>query len=72
MNADTKLPDDQVKIKLSICTSCKGFVRAAVDHKLTTVERNRFAKEAMQFNLEIRTIPLLDYRKQEIPFCMCD
>jgi hypothetical protein len=66
-----KLPDDKVIIKISVCQKCNGVVRTAVKHMLQTKSKNEFMKEAMQYNLAIKEIPLLEMRKAEIKWCKC-
>lgn len=68
---EEKLPDEKVKIKLSICGKCSGIVRAAVVHQMTVKSRNSFMKEVMQYNLSVKEIPLLEYRENKIPWCSC-
>lgn len=66
-----EIPDDQVRIKQSICGVCNGWVRSAVAHMLSTRESTDFAKEAMKYNLSIREIPLKEYREQKVSMCAC-
>lgn len=68
---DERLPDEQVKVKMSVCSVCNGWVRVATAHHLDAKERNEFAREAMKYNLAIREIPLLEFRASDIPMCMC-
>ncbi len=66
-----KLPDEDVKIKLSTCNECNGIVRAAVEHMMTTKTRNEFTKEVMKYNLTVSEQPLLEYRSKIAKWCKC-
>lgn len=63
------LSDEEVKIKLSLCNTCNGIVRAAAEHMMTTKSKNEFAKEVFKHNLSVKTISLLEYRKHELEWC---
>ena len=66
------LPDDQVNIKISICNRCGGLVTSAVEHLMSRSSKNSFAKEAFEYDLQIKTISLLEFRKTEFNFCIED
>jgi len=70
MSTEEKLPDEDVKVKVSKCQTCQGVVRVAVEHKMDVKSKNRFAKEVMEHNLAVVSIPLLEYRKG-VEFCEC-
>ena len=59
-----KLTDQQVTVKISNCNICKGIVRVAVEHKMTSKTKKEFAKEVMDYNLSVKEQPLLEYRKE--------
>lgn len=59
-----------VTVKMSKCQDCEGVVRVAVEHKMDTKAKNRFAKEVVEHNLAVVSIPLLEYRKG-VEFCEC-
>lgn len=71
MQTETKLADEDVKIKLSLCQKCNGIVRAAVEHQMNTKSKNEFLKEVMKYDLSVKTIPLLEYREGKIDWCNC-
>lgn len=65
-----ELAESEIVIKLLKCPICKGMVRAAVKHLMETKDKNSFAKEALEYNLEVTEMPILDYRKG-IDYCSC-
>ena len=65
------LPDEEVNIKLSVCNKCNDIVTASVEHMMDRKIKNEFAKEVMKYNLNVKSIPLLEYRKMDIKFCKC-
>lgn len=69
--SDERLPDEEVKVKVSSCGKCKGIVRAAVEHKMDTKSRNAFMKEVMKYDLAVTTVPLLEFRKSKPDWCEC-
>ena len=71
MQTETRLPDEEVKIKLSLCQKCNGIVRAAVEHQMNTKSKNEFLKEVMKYDLSVKTIPLLEYRSGKNEWCNC-
>ena len=66
-----RLPNEEVRVKLSICGKCNGVVRVAVVHMMTEKGKTEFAKEAMQYNLSIKEQSLLDYDKSGAKWCEC-
>ena len=67
-----KITDEKVIVKLSICNKCNGIVRCAVEHMMETKSKNEFAKEVMQYNLTVKSQPLLEYRAENAKWCECD
>lgn len=67
-----EIPDEKVSIKLSVCNGCDGIVRAAVEHLMDVKMKNEFMREVMQYNLSVKSIPLLEYRKQLSAWCKCE
>ena len=63
-----ELPQEEVKVAISKCPTCKSPVRVAVEHKMNKKE---FYKEVVEFNLFVETIPLLEFRKLDFKFCNC-
>ena len=70
MNEEILL-DEQVKVIVSICPKCKSYVRAAVHHLMTAKSKKDFMKEVIKYDLDVKTIPLLDYRNSGTSFCKC-
>jgi len=66
-----KLTENKVIIKISVCQKCNGVVRTAVKHMMQTKSKNDFMKEAMDYNLAIKEIPLLEMRKSAMQWCNC-
>ena len=71
MQTETRLADENVKIKLSLCQKCNGIIRAAVEHKMDTKSKNEFLKEVMKYDLSVKTIPLLEYNEVKNRWCIC-
>ncbi len=65
------VPEDQVIVKQSICNTCFGVVRSAIDHIMTKKSRNDFSKEVFEYNLSVRSITLDHYRNGDYKFCEC-
>ncbi len=65
------IKDEDVKIKMSVCQKCNGIIRVAVAHQMTTKSKNDFAKEAMKYDLAIKTISLFEYRQNKTDWCKC-
>ena len=68
---EEKLPDEEVKIKMSLCGTCDGIVRVAVEHMMDGHSKNSFGKEVVEHNLSVKTMPLLDYREENPDWCSC-
>ena len=65
------LPESEVKVKISTCPKCEGMVRCAVEHKMDKESEKDFYKEVSKYKLNVKTIPLLEYRNTQIPWCDC-
>lgn len=63
-----KLLDKEVNIKLSVCPQCGNAIRVAVEHKMTAEDKREFAKEVMDYNLQVKTISLEEYNNSKIQF----
>ncbi len=66
------LPEEQVKVKISTCPKCEGMVRCAVEHKMDKDSEKDFYKEVVKYKLNVKTIPLLEYRRNSPNWCECD
>lgn len=71
MKTKVIIPDDQVKIKLSVCKKCGNMVRAAVSHQMTRKMKIEFMNEVMDHDLSVETITLPEYRERNLNFCKC-
>lgn len=65
--------DDNKMIKISVCQSCSGWVRAsALDYfQSNTKARNEFMREVGKHNLSVREISLSEWRENKIAHCNC-
>lgn len=70
MNRD-RLPEEEVKIKVSTCPGCKGWVRASVEHMMSGHDKRDFGKEVVEYNLSVKSIPLLEWRESDLDMCGC-
>jgi hypothetical protein len=68
---DTTVPEDHVKVKMSICGNCNGFVRVYVEHMIGIIGKNEFMKEVLKHNLSVKEITLTEYRKNNPEMCSC-
>lgn len=57
---------------MSICPVCKGIVRAVVEEKLKDKIKKNFYKEVLDYDLNIKTVPLDEYRKNIPEWCECN
>lgn len=60
------LNEKDVKVKMSICPECGSAVRLAIEHKMDKSSKKNFMKEVEKYFLDIRTIPLIEYRHSKI------
>ena len=65
-------PDEEVVVKISSCGICSKQVRVAIKHMMSKKDINSFAKEAMEYNLAIKELPLLEYRLLNPNWCECN
>ncbi len=65
------LDDKLVILKVSNCPICKGVVRVAVKHLMSKSSEKEFSKECFDYNLAIKEMPLLKYRKNKPKWCLC-
>ena len=63
-----EVAEKDVKIKMSICPECGSVKGVAVEHTMTVQSRNEFANEVMQFDLQVKTISLEEYRSSNIKY----
>ncbi|MEN5306780.1 hypothetical protein ABE425_04650 [Chryseobacterium cucumeris] len=64
--------EEKVKIKVSVCNICKGWVRSTKWHKLNKKERTAFYREVSKYELDIQTLNLEEVKKFNTPMCECD
>ena len=65
------LPDSEVVVKLASCPLCQGIITAAIKHTMTLKDKNKFKKEAFDFNLITSEMPFLQYRDNLPEWCKC-
>lgn len=65
-------PEDK-RLKVSICQSCNGWVRACAlpYFQSNTRARNEFMKEVATYNLAVKEITLEEWKTNSIPHCNC-
>jgi hypothetical protein len=61
-----EIEEKDVKVKMSICPECGNAVRVAILHTMTKESTKDFMKEVSKYNLDIKTISLIEYRKSNI------
>lgn len=67
------MEDKDVKIKMSVCPECGNAIRVAAEHTMDGESKNEFAQEVMQFNLQVKTISLEEYRTSNVQlYCKDD
>lgn len=66
-----RLPDEKVKVKISVCQKCKGHIRVAVKHLMDSKTEKDFYKEAQKYDLLIEEQDLVSFRKANVNFCSC-
>ncbi len=59
------LPEEEVKVKISICNECNGIVRTVVKHLLDRESEIDFALEVLEYNLKVKEQPLLEFRREK-------
>lgn len=65
------LPENEVNVKVSSCNYCKNVVRVAIEHMMSDVSKKDFYKEVSKYNLDVKTISLIEYRKG-VDWCRCN
>lgn len=60
-------------LKVSICQSCNGWVRACALPYFQTDRkaRNEFMREVANYNLAVKEIPLEEWQNNSIEHCNC-
>ncbi len=71
-NKGTEMPEELVNLKISYCGKCDGVIRTAVEHMMTLKSKREFSKEALEHNLSIKTISLIEYRATKLKWCDCE
>ena len=66
------LPPEEVKVKVSTCPKCKGWVKASVEHRMSGHDKRAFGKEVVEHDLSVETIPLLEWRESDLDMCGCN
>jgi hypothetical protein len=68
---DKDIPESEVKVKISTCSKCNGGVRFAIEHSMDKQSKKDFMKEVSEYNLNIKTITLAEYRASKVAWCDC-
>jgi hypothetical protein len=55
--------EEDVRVKMSICSKCGGAVRVAIEHRMTEKDKKEFMKEVIEHNLDIKTVHLTEYKE---------
>jgi hypothetical protein len=65
-------PEDK-RVKVSVCQSCNGWVRAAALNyfKSNTIARNEFMKEVATYNLAVKELSFEEWQTDSIKQCNC-
>jgi len=58
-------------VRLSICKTCGGIVRAYVISHVTPEAEQDFKDEVKQYDLEEKTMSLSEYQESGLLFCKC-
>ncbi|WP_288373997.1 hypothetical protein [uncultured Chryseobacterium sp.] len=66
-----EIPDTEVEIRITACKKCKGWITCSVWHMMDEEDRQEFYKEASEHELDIKTIPLLEWRTCKLHMCKC-
>jgi hypothetical protein len=66
-----RLSEDQVRVQIARCPSCKKIVRMAVVHMMTKKSKKEFI-ELMDLRCEISQIGLEEARASDMCFLDCD
>jgi len=60
------MEEKDVKIKMSICPECGNAIRVAVEHTMDDESKIEFAMEVMEYDLQVMTMTLDEYRNANI------
>jgi formate dehydrogenase maturation protein FdhE len=71
MKTMNDLPDEQVIVKASVCKKCGSVITSAILHMMTAKTMGAFEREVAKYDLDVKMIPLLEYRKMELTWCDC-
>lgn len=72
INDKMKMPtDEDAIVKISYCSKCEGIVRSSIEQTMNRKSKLEFAKEVMIYNLSVKSMPLLEYRKLNWEWCKC-
>ena len=64
-------PDNKVKVKISYCKKCNGWVRSSIEHLMDVDSTIDFYKEVKKYDLEVKTTSLIKFRKMNTKYCNC-
>ncbi len=63
--------DESIIIKISLCQTCTGIVRAAGKDDIGKHAIREFAREVTKHNLLVKEQTLAEYRKENAKWCKC-
>jgi len=70
---NVNLGEKDVRVKMACCPECGNPSSVAVEHTMDKQSIKEFMKEVVKYNLDIKTIPLEEYRKSKIAmYCKDD
>lgn len=61
-----ELKEEDIKVKMSLCPECGNSIRIAIEHKMTKESKKSFMKEVLDYNLDVKTISLKEYKENKI------
>lgn len=61
-------------VKVSVCPDCNNWVRVADKQFLeeNTTARNEFKNEVFEHNLEVKEVPVKDFKRDYKDICSCN
>lgn len=65
-----QIEEKDVKVKMACCPECGNPSVVAIEHSMSKESKKDFMKTVSDYNLDIKTISLEEYRNSEIEmFC---
>lgn len=63
-----KRPDEEIDIKMALCPECNKVIFASFLHMMDKESKKELA-ELVIYGCDVKTTPLLEYRKSKIGWC---